>query len=155
MSGRSVPDASSSAPTVKGGAVDLEAQASFPARGRIRAQARDLTVEVGPPPHRGGDPEAYGPFDILLTALATCTGFPVMEFLEQRGLSAREAGMRLRAVRSEESHLLETVEIEIVVPPGFPAKYEEALRRAAGLCFIKEQLGRAPRFVTRVVHRPD
>lgn len=133
--------------------MELEAQVSYPAPGRIRAQARDLVVEVGPPPHRGGDPSAYGPFDILLAALATCTGFPVMDFLAERGLNSQEAGVHIKARRSEESHLLEEVEIEILAPPEFPKKYEEALVRAAGLCFIKEQLGKAPVFTTRVVTR--
>jgi putative redox protein len=130
--------------------MQLEAHVSYPAPGRIRAQARDLVVEVGPPPHRGGDPDTYGPFDILLAALATCTGFPVMDFLEERGFPAREAAVHIRAQRGEDSHLLEEVEIEILAPPGFPKKYEAALLRAAGLCFIKEQLGKAPLFTTKV-----
>lgn len=131
--------------------MELEAQVSYPAPGRIRACARDLVVEVGPPPHRGGDPAAYGPFDILLAALATCTGFPVMDFLEERGFASREAAVNIRARRGEETHLLEEVEVEIVTPPDFPRKYEDALVRAAGLCFIKEQLGKAPVFTTKVL----
>lgn len=133
--------------------MELEATVSYPSDTRIRAQAKDLVVEVGPPPHRGGDPGAYGPFDLLLCALATCTGFPVMDFLQERGIPTEGAAVRLKALRGEESHILEQVDIEIVVPPEFPDKYRDALVRAAGLCFIKEQLGKAPVFATTVVAR--
>jgi ribosomal protein S12 methylthiotransferase accessory factor len=113
-----------------------------------------LTVEVGPPPDRGGDPEAYGPFDILLCSLATCTGFQVAEFLRERGFDTATAGVRIEAGRSEETHLLERIAIEIRVPADFPEKYHDAIVRAAGLCFIKQQLGHKPAITTLVAGTP-
>jgi len=59
--------------------------------------------------------------------------------------------VRLEAERSEESHLLGRVSIDIAVPPDFPDKYHDAIVRAAGLCFIKQQLGQRPEITTRVV----
>ena len=129
----------------------MHAEVTFPSATRIQAYSKGLTVEVGPPPDRGGDPEAYGPFDILLCSLATCTGFQVADFLQQRGFDATAAGVRLEAERSEESHLLGHVFIDIAVPPDFPDKYHDAIIRAAGLCFIKQQLGQRPEITTRVV----
>ena len=128
----------------------MQAEVTFPSPDRIRATSRGLAVEVGPPPDRGGDPEAYGPFEILLCSLATCTGFQVADFLHQRGFETSAAGVRILAERGAESHLLETVSIEILVPKDFPAKYHDALVRAAGLCFVKEQLGHKPMIITTV-----
>lgn len=129
----------------------MQAEVSFPSSTRIQARSKGLTVEVGPPPDHGGDPEAYGPFDILLCSLATCTGFQVAEFLRQREFDTSTAGVRIHAERGEASHLLENISIEIGVPAGFPAKYHDALVRAAGLCFIKQQLGQKPEITTTVV----
>ncbi len=129
----------------------MQAQVSFPSPTRIQACSKGLTVEVGPPPDRGGDPEAYGPFDILLCSLATCTGFQVLEFLKERGFETADAGVRITADRGEDSHLLERIDIEISVPADFPTKYREAVIRAAGLCFIKQQLGQKPEITTMVV----
>jgi putative redox protein len=126
-------------------------EVSFPNATRIRARSKDLTVEIGPPPDRGGDPGAYGPFDLLLCSLATCTGFQVADFLQQRGFDAAGAGVNIEAERSEETHLLGAISIQINVSPDFPAKYNDALVRAAGLCFIKEQLGQRPKITTSVV----
>jgi putative redox protein len=129
----------------------MHVEVSFPSATRIQARSKDLTVEIGPPPDRGGDPGAYGPFDLLLCSLATCTGFQVADFLQQRGFDTASAGVNIEAERSEETHLLESIAIQIEVPPEFPAKYNDAIVRAAGLCFIKEQLGRRPEIITSVV----
>jgi putative redox protein len=129
----------------------MEVEVSFPSATRIQARSKDLTVEIGPPPDRGGDPGAYGPFDLLLCSLATCTGFQVLDFLQQRGFDAAGAGVRIEAERGEDSHLLERIAIQINVPAGFPDKYHDAIVRAAGLCFIKQQLGRCPEITTAVV----
>jgi putative redox protein len=132
----------------------VQAVVSFPSPTRIQASAGGLTVEVGPPPDRGGDPDAYGPFDILLCSLAACTGFQVADFLRERGFDTADAGVRIEAERSPETHLLERISIEIDVPAGFPDKYRDAIVRAAGLCFIKQQLGQKPEIVTSVAGTP-
>ncbi len=129
----------------------MQVEVSFPSATRIQARSKDLTVEVGPPPDRGGDADAYGPFDILLCSLATCTGFQVADFLQQRGFDMAGAGVRIDAERSEETHLLEAISVKIMVPPDFPAKYNDAIVRAAGLCFIKQQLGQRPDITTSIV----
>ena len=81
----------------------MRVEVSFPSPTRIKASSKDLTVEVGPPPDRGGDPGAYGPFDLLLCSLATCTGFQVADFLQQRGFATAGAGVHIEAERSEET----------------------------------------------------
>lgn len=129
----------------------MQVEVTFPSPTRTQARSKDLTVEVGPPPNRGGDPGAYGPFDLLLCSLATCTGFQVADFLQERGFDTAGAGVRIEGERSEETHLLKAISIQISVPPDFPAKYNDAIVRAAGLCFVKQQLGQAPEINTSVV----
>jgi putative redox protein len=130
----------------------MDVEVTYHEGDRVRAQAKDLVVEVGPPPGRGGDPDAYGPFDILLCGLATCTGYTVWDFLRERGFPCAESGLRIEAERDENTHLLANVVIEILVPEGFPAKYVEAIVRAAASCPVKDQLGLKPEF--RVSVRP-
>jgi putative redox protein len=119
----------------------MDVQVDFPHDAAVQARSKSLVVEVGPPPDKGGDPDAYGPFDMLLCGLGCCTGYMVLDFLKERGLPTDAAGLRISAERSRETHLLETVTIEIRVPAEFPAKYEEAIIRAAKGCPVKDQLG--------------
>ena len=45
-----------------------------------------------------------------------------MSFLDERGLPLDDAGVTIDAMRSEESHLLESVTVKIKVPEGFIVK---------------------------------
>lgn len=122
----------------------MDAEVKFIGDTRIRAQAKDLVVECGLPPALGGDPGAYGPFDMVLCGLAVCTSSMVRDLLRERGFLNEAAGMRIHATQNEKTHLLEDVTIEILVPKDFPEKYESAIIRAAGTCPIKHQLGLKP-----------
>jgi putative redox protein len=124
----------------------MHVEVSFPNSAKVQARCKDLVVETGPPPDRGGDPAALGPFDILLCSVATCTGFHVLSFLHERGLSIEEAGLEIEGTRDRDSHLLEKVSIRIRVPRGFPERYRSAIVRAARLCLVQAQLGRQPEF---------
>lgn len=124
----------------------MDVMIDFPSRTTVQARSKNLVVQVGPPPDRGGDPDTYGPFDMLLCGLGTCTGSAVRDFLLERGLPIDQAGMRITAQRSAITHLLENVVIEIRVPAGFPERYGEAIIRAAKTCPVKDQLGLAPEF---------
>jgi putative redox protein len=129
----------------------MHVEVGFPDSTTIRARCKGLVVDVGMPPDRGGDPDGLGPFDILLCSLATCTGFHVLTFLEERGMSATEAALSIEATRGADSHLLETVTFEIRVPKEFPDKYRAAIVRAAEACLIRTQFGRQPEFAVSVV----
>lgn len=122
----------------------MQVDVAFPDQETITARSGELSFKIGLPPDQGGDPEAYGPFDLLLSALALCTGHHVRAFLQQRGFPVSDAGLLVRAERGAQSHLLETVTLEVRVPAEFPQKYEEALVRAMGQCLVKTQLGRQP-----------
>jgi ribosomal protein S12 methylthiotransferase accessory factor len=47
--------------------------------------------------------------------------------------------------------MVDKVEIDIQVPPGFPGKYHDALIRAANQCAVKKHLENPPRFEVRTV----
>lgn len=128
----------------------MHVEVGFPNKETIRTQCRDLVIETGPPPSLGGDPDAIGPFDLLLCALAACTGFGVLTFLDERGYSLADAGLRIDAVRGEETHLLDSIKIEIQVPADFPEKYRDAIVRATDQCLVKHQLGQKPAFEVSV-----
>ena len=129
----------------------MRVEVSFPDKTRIQSRCKGLVVETGLPPDRGGDPEALGPFDVLLCSLGNCTGFHVLAFLEERGISVAGAGVTIEGTRSTQTHLLDAVSVRIRVPDDFPEKYKDALVRAAGLCLVKAQLGQRPEFAVEVV----
>jgi putative redox protein len=128
----------------------MNVEVCFPSAERVQAACKGMVLETGMPPDKGGDPGDVGSFDILLSALATCTGFQVLMFLRERGLSYEDARLSLKGHRSEETHLLDTVTVDIKLPADFPEKYYDAVVRATGQCYIKAQLGQKPQFEVSV-----
>jgi ribosomal protein S12 methylthiotransferase accessory factor len=42
--------------------------------------------------------------------------------------------------------MVDKIDLEIQLPPGFPEKYREAVIHSAQLCAVKKQLEHPPRF---------
>jgi uncharacterized OsmC-like protein len=129
----------------------VKVEVEFPSHENIKACCKELVFQIGLPPDLGGDPEAYGPFDLVLSGLALCTGHQVRAFLEERGLPIDDAGVIVQADRGAESHMIDTVSMEIRVPKELPEKYDDAIVRAAGQCPVKAQLGHETKYEMSVV----
>jgi ribosomal protein S12 methylthiotransferase accessory factor len=69
----------------------------------------------------------------------------------QRGLSTDGIRIVQRMHKNPETRLIETIELDIEVPPDFPAKYYDALVRAANQCAVKKHLENPPRFEVQTV----
>ena len=102
------------------------------------------------PPTWVGIPMPTGP-STWCYRLALCTAHHVRAFLAERGLPIEDAGLVVQAERSPDSHLLESVSLELRVPKELPEKYNDAIMRAAEQCAVKQQLGCKPECVMSVV----
>lgn len=134
----------------------MEMEISFPGGDRVDASFGSYVVRTDQPPQEGVEGTAPTPFATFLAALATCAGIYVLGFCRKRGLPTE--GMRLiqRARSNPDTGMVEQVELEIQVPPGFPEKYRPALVRSAEQCAVKKHLEHPPKFDvhTEVVPSP-
>lgn len=92
------------------------------------------------------DKTAPSPFSLFLASIGTCAGFYVLSFCQQRGLPVDG----IRIVQSMHAHpgtkKLESIELDIQIPPDFPEKYHDALVRSASQCAVKKALAQPPAF---------
>jgi putative redox protein len=94
----------------------------------------------------GGQASAPEPYDLFLASLATCAGAYVAGFCARRDLPIQ--GIRLvQRWERDGKGAIATITIAIEVPPSFPAKYRDALVRAASQCAVKRTIETPPRFV--------
>ena len=125
----------------------MEMLIDFPGGSRVDAHFGAFTVQTDQPP----DASAPSPFVHFLASIGTCAGIYVLGFCRQRGLPTE--GMRLiqRVHSNPFNGMVEKIDLEIQVPPGFPEKYYEALVKSAELCAVKKHLENPPKFeiVTR------
>ncbi len=131
----------------------MEMLIDFPGGDRVDAHFGPYTVMTDQPSPNGEPGVAPSPFDLFIASIGTCAGIYVLGFCKQRNLPT--AGIRIieRTHRSRLTGMVENVDIEIQVPPGFPEKYLPAMVRSAELCAVKKHIETPPEFtvVTQVV----
>ncbi len=120
----------------------MEMMIDFPGGERVDAHFGPHTVKTDQPPTYS----APTPFEVFLASIGTCAGIYVLGFCRQRGLSTEGIRIQQRAHSSPTTGMVEKVELEILVPPSFPAKYYDALVKSAELCKVKKHLERPPVF---------
>lgn len=124
---------------------------TFPGGARVDAQVGPHTVRTDQPPQGGGLGSAPTPFSLFLASIGTCAGIYVLGFCAQRGLPTEGIRLIQRAEKNPATGLIGVVGLDIEVPPDFPAKYHDALVRAASQCAVKKHLENPPSFAVRTV----
>jgi len=121
-------------------------EVSFPGGVRVDAAFKGFTVKTDQPVKDGGGGTAPAPFDLFLFSLATCAGYYVVSFCEERKIPTVGLGMTMTWDVNREIHLIGTIRIAITLPAGFPEKYKAAVIRAADLCTVKRTMLNPPAF---------
>ncbi len=123
----------------------MEMIIDFPGGARVDAHFGNHTVPTDQPFQGGGADSAPTPFAVFLASIGTCAGIYVLGFCRQRGLPTE--GIRIvEKVNYATTGMVETIDLEIQVPPEFPNKYYDALVRSADQCKVKQHLERPPKF---------
>lgn len=118
---------------------------SFPGGMAVEADVKGHRVRTDQPrPH--GEDSAPAPFDLFLASIATCMGFYALRFCQERGIATEGLGLSLETVRDEAKKRLSTIKVALKLPPGFPEKYAEAIRRAVDQCAVKKHMVEPPAF---------
>ena len=126
----------------------MEMIIDFPGDSRVDAHFGPFTVATDQPPMS----TAPSPFEVFLSSIGTCAGIYVLGFCRQRNLSTEGIRILEKINHSRVTGMVESIGLEIQVPPEFPQKYYDSLVRSAELCAVKKHLENPPRFdiTTRV-----
>ncbi len=112
----------------------------------VEARFGAFQVATDQPVEDGGTNTAPSPFDLFLASLATCAGYYVAAFCQERGLSTDGIDLKMTSDWNEKTHLVENIHIDIALPEDFPEKYRRAVIRVAGMCTVKRHLDNPPAF---------
>ncbi len=124
----------------------MEMVIDFPGGSQVDAHFGPYTVNTDQPPMGGGEGSAPTPFAVFLSSIGTCAGIYVLGFCKKRGLSTEGIRIVQRVHTDPATRMIGKVELEIQVPPDFPAKYHESLIRSAELCAVKKHIETPPQF---------
>jgi uncharacterized OsmC-like protein len=124
----------------------MDMKITFPGGKRVDAEYNGFTHRTDQPLDNGGENSAPQPFDLFLVSLGTCAGIYVLSFCQKRGIDTSAIELRQSMDWDAQSHRIGKINIEIVLPSGFPEKYRAAVVQAAQLCTVKKHLENPPRF---------
>ena len=123
---------------------------TFPGGKRVDALFGDSLIRTDQSRQAGGDASAPEPYALFLASVGTCAGIYVLGFCQARDLDTTGLQLRQRLDFDPVTRRLRGVELQIDVPPSIPAKYHDALRRAADMCAVKKAIQDPPTFSVRV-----
>ena len=125
----------------------MDIQVKFPGGKRVDAVLGDRVVHTDQSVAGGGEASAPEPFQLFLASLATCAGIYVLGFCQSRGLPTEGLSLVQRHTYDDATRRLTRVALEVVLPPGFPDKYRNAVIQAAEGCKVKKLLAASPEII--------
>lgn len=125
---------------------DLEIKITYQGNKKVNAEFPGFTVATDQCTKTGGDGTAPEPYDLFLASIGTCAGYYVLAFCEKRGIPLEGITLKQRHEFTDPGHILSKVHLEIHVPPAFPEKYLDAVKKAAGACGVKKAITAGPEF---------
>jgi len=131
----------------------MDMEIVFPGGKRVDANYKGFNIKTDQSTFAGGENSAPAPFDYFLVSIGTCAGIYVLSFCQQRNISTEGIKIIQRLIRNEQLKKIETISLEIQLPPEFPEQYKAAVIRSAELCAVKKYMQNPPEFeiYTKVV----
>ena len=111
---------------------------------KVDARFRGFTVHTDQPLADGGENSAPSPFELFLASLGTCAGYFVASFCQSRSIPTENISLKQTVTRNDATHMVESIAIDILLPPDFPDKYRAAVVKAAEACTVKKHLAAPP-----------
>jgi len=129
----------------------MEMSITFPYGRYMEGHYKDYIVRMGPSEKPWWEGPIPGAFDLFVMSIGLCTGSVVWAFMDNRDLSIVGTQILLRTIIDEETHMIVHVEMILNMPGNFPAKYKDAVVRAAESCAVKRHILNPPHFTMEAI----
>ena len=119
---------------------------TFPGEKRVDAEYKGFLIKTDQPVYAGGKGTAPAPFDLFLGSIATCVGYYVLAFCQNRGYRTDQISVSMRMFKNDENRMIDKISLEIQLPAEFPDKYTKAIIKSVDKCAVKAHMVDAPAF---------
>ena len=124
--------------------MEMKYNIDFAGNKKVAAHFRGFTLKSDQPVADGGDNTAPAPLEIFLASIGMCAGFYIVAFCQSRSIPTDNITMTQNVMRNDTTHMVEKINIDIVLPPNFPEKYKFAIVKTAQSCSVKKFLDAPP-----------
>jgi putative redox protein len=129
----------------------MDIEVYFEEGAKVNARLGKHVVKTDQKERGGGEDSAPAPFDYFLASLATCAGIYVKVFCDRRDIDSSKIRINQKHRTDPQTRKLIGIDLDIILPDGFPDKYREAVLKAADQCAVKRLLKDPPEIEVRAV----
>ncbi len=123
-----------------------EIKVTFPGGKRVEAEYKGFLIKTDQAVYAGGEGTAPAPFDLFLGSIATCVGFYVLAFCQNRGYRTDQIYVTMKMQKNKERKMIDKISFEIQLPSEFPEKYTKAIIKSVDKCAVKAHMVDTPEF---------
>jgi len=134
----------------------MEIKITFPGNKKVNAEINGQIIPTDQPVTQGGDGTAPSPFMHFIASIGTCAGIYVLSFCRERNIPTENITLTERLVYAadpEGKPFLDTIALDINVPPDFPEKYHKAIIKVVEQCAVKKAIANPPKFAISTIVR--
>ncbi len=124
----------------------MEIDVSFPGNLKVDAKIDGFVISTDQPEKAGGDDSAPQPFALFAASIATCAGYFALKFCASRDIDTDDMKLSMNYGWDKELKRFPKMSIELILPQGFPEKYNKAILRAMDQCIVKKHIVEPPEF---------
>lgn len=130
----------------------MELKVTLEGNKKVSTQVGDHRIMTDQPEKNGGSNSAPAPYDLFVASIATCAGFYVQSYCDNKNIDASGIEIVLKATR-DDKNVINGFVTTIQVPAEFPEKLYGALEKVAAQCAVKKTIVNAPEFSVHTVKR--
>lgn len=132
----------------------MDIKITFAGGKKVNAEVNGKVIPTDQSKREGGEDSAPSPYLHFLASIGSCAGSYVLSFCQERKIPTDNITLTERlefATTPEGRSFLDTIAIDINVPPDFPEKYHKALIKVADQCAVKKVIMHPPKFAINTV----
>ena len=127
----------------------MELKVTLEGNKRVAAQVGNHRIMTDQPVKNGGDDTAPSPYDLFMTSIATCAGFYVQAYCENKKIDSSGIEITLKPTRDEKGAINGFI-TTIHVPKSLPENLHATLTKVVEQCAVKKTIMNNPSFVVEV-----
>lgn len=130
----------------------MELKVSLEGNKKVSTQIGDHLILTDQPEKNGGSNSAPAPYDLFLASIATCAGFYIQSYCQNKDIDTSGIEISM-AVTRDDKKVINGFVTTISVPEEFPEKLHGVLEKVASQCAVKKTIMAGPGFVVETVVR--
>lgn len=130
----------------------MELRVSLEGNKKVSTQIGDHLIVTDQPEKNGGTNLAPAPYDLFLASIATCAGFYIQSYCQNKDIDASGIEISMTVTRDDKK-LIKGFVTTISVPQDFPEKLHGVLEKVASQCAVKKTIMSGPEFIVETVVR--